>query len=279
MDSQDEQIIEIDIEIDDELNAWLNKAAEEAGLDPADPYGGELEMIQRWQQNPTPEDFGQLYNLHQPLIYRATEGYMRSTTLPKAAVRGFAVRRYTDALQGYDPTRGAQFKTYLYREMQRVGRYLQKYQNVGRIPEDRSGLIPLLQQSENSLKDILGRPPTDPELAEEMLLGAKDIADLKKQRITPKVVGTLRRELRHDLTAELPGGAAELEGDSKLRRQIVFLHGSLNPEQQLVLEHTYEGFGKPTTDDDFEVGKMTGMSPQKVRALKAQIKKKVERFW
>ena len=97
------------------------------------------------------------------------------------------------------------------------------------------------------------------------------------RKITPKIVATLRKELLKDYLAEAPGGEAVYAEDSDLRRQIVFLHGSLNPEQQLVLEHTFEGFGKPIFDDPMDLAKHTKMSPQKVRALRKQIQKKVER--
>ena len=278
MDSQAEQSIAYDIDI--ELETWLRKEADAQGIDPSNPYANEVEMIQQWQQNPTPEGFEELHNLHAPTIFDATRGYMQSTTLPKAAVRGYATQRYAHALQTFDPTRGAQFKSHLFNEMRRVGdRYLPKYQNVGRIPPDRSWLIPMVQASMANLTEMLGRPPTDIELSDDVLLSPKDISDLQRKKITPKFVGTVRRELRRDLTTELPGGEAESAADSDLRRQIVFLHGGLNPEQQLVLEHTYEGFSKPVFDNDDDVGRATNMSPQKVRAIKAQIFKKVERFW
>jgi hypothetical protein len=114
-----------------------------------------------------------------------------------------------------------------------------------------------------------------------MLLAAQDVADLKKKskHITVQNVGTLRQELRKDLTAEGDGPAVEVGGDSNIRRQAVFLHGSLNPDQQLVLEHTFEGFGKPIITDDAELAQAINLSPQKVRAIKAQIRKKVEQYW
>ena len=267
------------VELDAELDAELDKVAEDLGLDPEDPYGNEQEMIREWQRDPSMEGFDKLHAAHAPLINSASSKYMRSTTLPKSAVKSFAIQRYTHALQSFNPDKGTQFKTYLYKEMQRVGRYLQSYQNVGRIPEQRAALIPLFESSHASLKDTLGRDPTNIEIADEMLLSAGDIADLQRQRITPKIVGTLRKELRADLTAELPGGRAEMAGDSNLRRQIVFLHGSLNPEQQLVLEHTYEGFGKQVELDDARLSEIVSMSPQKIRSIKSQIKKKVDRFW
>jgi DNA-directed RNA polymerase specialized sigma subunit len=281
--SQDSQLDELEVdagaELEAELDAALDKEAEALGMDPEAPYANEQEMIRQWQRDPTMDGFDQLHAAHQPLINSASSRYMRSTTLPKAAVKAFAVQRYTHALQTYNPDKGTQFKTYLYKEMQRVGRYLQSYQNVGRIPEQRAALIPLFESADASLRDTLGREPTNIEMADEMLLSAADVADMRKERITPKVVGTLRKELRQDLTAELPGGSQEMAGDSNMRRQIVFLHGSLNPEQQLVLEHTYEGFGRAIELDDAKLGKVIGMSPQKIRSIKSQIKKKVDRFW
>lgn len=268
-----------ELDIDAELDAWLRKEAIAQGLDPDNVQAEELEVIQRWQQQPNPDDFEWLYNRHQPLLYSAGERYLRSSQLPKAAVRGNMVRNYTHALQTYDPDRGAMFKTYLFNEMRRTGRYLQKYTNVGKIPEDRAPLIPLLKTREAALTELFGRPPSNTELADDMALEAQDIAELKTKKISPKVVGTLRKEVRADLVAEQPGGAAVFDADSDLRRQIVFLHGSLNPEQQIVLEHTFEGFGKPVIEDPVDLAKQIGMSPQKIRALKRQIQNKVKRYW
>lgn len=275
MDEQD------DFDVDAELEEWLRKQAAEDGIDIEEPYAGEAEAIQRFQQSPNMEDFEFLHNAHKPLINAASYRYLSSTTLPKAAMKGFALQRYTHALQTFDPNRGRQFKSHLYQEMQRLGRYAQKYSNVGRVSEGRAGMIPLLQETELALRDTLGRTPTDVELADEMLLAAQDVADLQKKmkHITPKNVGTLRKELRVDLTAELAGGETELQGDSRIRREAVFLHGSLNPEQQLVLEHTVEGFGKPIIEDDIQLASTLNMSPQKVRAIKGYIRKKIERFW
>lgn len=268
-----------EFDIDVELDLWLAKEAAAQGLDPEDMEGAELEVIQRWQQSPNKDDFEWLYNRHQPLLYSSGERYLRSSQLPKAAVRGHMVRHYTSALEDYNPERGTMFKTHLFNKMRRTGRYLQKYTNVGKIPEDRAGLIPLFKVRRDALTELFGRPPSDVELADDMLVEAQSLADLRSKKITPKIVGTLRREVRDDLVAERPGGAGTMDKDSDLRRQIVFLHGSLNPEQQLVLEHTFEGFGKPVEENPVLLAKQIGMSPQKIRALKRQIQNKVKRYW
>jgi DNA-directed RNA polymerase specialized sigma subunit len=277
VDSQDNK--EAGFDVDQALNEWLDKEAAAAGMDPQEPFADELETIQRWQGDPNTEDFKWLYNRHQPLIFAAGRRYLQSTTLPKEAVKGSMIRNYVHALQSYDPNRGAQFKTHLYRGMGRTGRYLQRYSNVGRIPEDRSWLIDTLTTRERALEDMLGRPPTDVELGDDVLLAAQDVIELKDRKITPKIVATLRKELRKDYLAEAPGGEAVHAEDSDLRRQVVFLHGSLNNEQQRVLEHTFEGFGKPIIENPMDLAKTINMSPQKFRSLRRQIQKKVEKHW
>lgn len=276
MDSQAEKE---GFDVEEALNEWLEKEAAAAGVDPNDMYAEEVEMIQRWQADPNKEDFKQLYNRHQPLIYSAGRRYMQSATIPKEAVKSSMLRNYVHALETYNPDRGAGFSTHLYRGMGRTGRYLQRYSNVGRIPEDRAWLIDTLQSRERALEDMLGRPPSDTELSDDVLLAAQDVADLKTRKITPKIVATLRKELLKDYLAEAPGGEATHSADSDLRRQIVFLHGSLNPSQQLVLEHTFEGFGKKPISDPIELAKAINMSPQKIRAMRKQIQKKVSRHW
>ena len=265
-----------EFDIEEALDEWLDKEAAASGVD---PYADELEMIQRWQADPNKEDFKALYSRHQPLIYSAGRRYMQSATIPKEAVKSSMLRNYVNALETYNPDRGAQFKTHLYRGMGRTGRYLQRYSNVGRIPEDRAWLIDTLQTRERALEDMLGRPPSDTELSDDVLLAAQDVADLRTRKITPKIVATLRKELLKDYLAEAPGGEATHAEDSDLRRQIVFLHGSLNPSQQLVLEHTFDGFGKKVIDDPLELAKQIKMSPQKIRAMRKQIQKKVARHW
>ena len=265
--------------IDDALDKWLDKEAADAGVDSKDLYGGELDMIRSWQADPTKEGFKELYGIHQPLIYSAGRRYMQSATIPKEAVKSSMLRNYVHALETYNPDKGAAFNTHLYRGMGRTGRYLQRYSNVGRIPEERAWLIDTLQTRERALEDMLGRPPSDTELSDDVLLSMEDVADLRNRKVTPKIVATLRKELLKDYLAEAPGGEGIYSADSDLRRQIVFLHGSLNPSQQLVLEHTFEGFGKETISDPIDLAKKINMSPQKIRSMRKQIQNKVARYW
>ena len=140
-------------------------------------------------------------------------------------------------------------------------------------------MIGTLKQRESDLFEQLGRPPSDAELADDMLISMPDLSGLRRRQLTPKAVGTLRKELRKDFLAEGSGHEFGTYGQSKLEQQAVFLHGSLNPEQQLVLEHTFSGFGKPVIEDVDQLAAATNMSPQKVRAIKKQIDKKLDYYY
>lgn len=281
----------VDSLVDDTaLSAWLDKAADAGGpaplpAPPAAPNLGalrqqELDVWRRWKAQPNAQDFERLYNSHKPVIYRAAERYLNSTTLPKAAVRSDMVRQYITALSSYDPSKGAALPTHIHTAMQHTGRYLAKYQNVGKIPEERASLIGLFQNRLGHLREQLGREPSNAELADDMKASMAEVAELSRamKKVTPKTIETLRGEVRRDLLAEAPGGEAQL-GASPMLDHLVFLHGSLSPEQQVVLEHTFAGFGKPVVDDPVELSPVIGMSPQKIRALRKQIAGKVMRYY
>jgi len=276
VDSQDRQI---GLEIEAELEEWLDKEAAARGIDREALQQSELEAWERWSKDPNQQDFETLYQSHQPLFETIGARYMKSSNLPTAAIRSRMTQNYVKALEGYDPTRGAKLSTHVMNTLpHHIPRYIQKYTNIGRIPDDMGGMIGLLEERNAALSDRLGRLPTNDELADDMLMSARDYSDQRKKLITPKKVGTLRRSLRLDFVAEEAGGVAPTHGVSKLEQHAVYLHGSLNSEQKLILEHTYEGFDKPIIQDVERLSRTVKMSPQKVRAIKKQIWKKMERY-
>lgn len=279
MHSQGEQE-QISLEIEADFNEWLEKEAAERGIDLEALQQSELETWDRWRREPNAQDFETLYNSHQRLFETAGGRLMRRSNLPLVAIKSRMTQNYVKALEGYDPTRGAKLSTWVTKNLpNHIPRYLNKYSNIGRIPDDRSDIIGAFLERESFLKEKLGRTPTNDEISGEMLMAYKDWSDLKRAKVTPREIGTLRKELRADLVAEEAGGLAPIQGDSRLEQQAVYLHGSLNPQQKLILEHTYEGFNKPIIEDINELSKELEMSPQKIRALKKQIWKKLEKYY
>lgn len=269
-----------DLDIEQALEAWLTKTAADEGVARDGLKRLELETWGRWKQQPNEQDFSILLNSHQPLINTMTNRYVRSSNLPPAAVRGQVMRRYVTAIETYDPDRGAQLSSWVGRNLQqRMQRYIGKYTNVGRIPDDRSWLIGTLKLREAELTERFGRSPSNAELADDVKLSMPDLTAVKMKSVTAKSVGTLRRSLRNDFLAEGVGHEPRLPGNSLVEQQAAFMHGSMSPEQQLVLEHSFEGYGKPVIPDVNDLAKQLGWSPQKVRGTKKQIEKKLDYYY
>lgn len=267
VDSQDDDY-DIESALDAELEKYAATYDEEA----------ERQMIANWQQTRDPAQFAQLYDVHKPVIMGAIRRVYGSSPLPRSAVEAHALRFYVEKLDTFDPTMGAKFTTHATPHIKhRVGRYANRYSNVGRIDEERSSMLDLLVDRKRFLSDALGRTPTDNELYSDMRNSAEEYG-VREERVTERQVSTLNKELRSDLTAEQVGGSAYLEGQNEKQRQAIFMHGSLNDEQKLVLEHTFPGWGKPNIDSPEELSKQISLSPQKIRAIRAQILRKLDKY-
>lgn len=266
-----------EIDIDAELEAWLDKMAADAGVSRDDLAAQELEVWRRWKETKDPNDFRWLYDVHQGAINSGGARYLATSQVPKAAIRSQLVKNYITALERFNPDVGVKMTSWIQTNMGHAGRYGQKYGNIAKMPSDRGGLVSLYQNRHAALSESLGRPPTVNELADDMLLSAEETAGFKTERITPKVVATLQRELRGTRLAE--GSDQAFSQDSRLRDRAVYLHGSLNPEQQLVLENMYPVFGKGTpTDNASELAQRTGFSEQKIRSIKKQIGERLGKY-
>lgn len=240
----------------------------------------EFELWKKWKAEPTADNFEPMYASHQKIIQTLSGRSFGTTTLPKAALKSHILRSYIKAVETYEPGKAA-LTTHVWNNVKhaRVGRMMAKFQNIGRIPEDRARLIPLLQNRESALTEQLGRIPSATELSDDMMMSVKDIDELQKTKISPRIVTTLRRELRSDRVTEMPGGESAPSMTSDMQDRITYIHGELSPEHKLVLEHTFEGWGKPIITDAMELSQVIGLSPQKIRAIKSQIAKKVEKYY
>jgi DNA-directed RNA polymerase specialized sigma subunit len=266
-------------DIDRELDEWLDKEAAAAGFDP-EQRQREVETWERWRANPNPDDFEFLYQSHQSSLRPALARF--KTNLPPAYIRSRVLNNYIHALETFDPSK-SQLHSYVRNMADRhIGRDIVKYTNIGRIPHERAGLVGLMLNAQAALEEQLGRPPSDVELSDEMKVRRELFPQIREERVNPKAVGTLREELRADRIIEGAESEQYTPGygpTSFIEQQAVFLHGSLNPEQQLVLEHTYPGFGKPVIEDTDELAQTLKLSPQKIRAVKMQIAKKLKKYW
>lgn len=80
-----------------------------------------------------------------------------------------------DAMDKYDPTREAKFKTYA--EFRIRGAMLDEIRSMDWIPRSVHERIGLLQRTHTELLSRLGRPPTDEEVASELKMSPEELDD------------------------------------------------------------------------------------------------------
>jgi len=223
----------------------------------------ELDAWGRWRKDQNGEDFKYLLDSFRPLMFAQGRRYLQTAQLPRSAVEADMVQHFHRALETYDPTKGAQMNTHIWNHLQHTGRFLRTYQNIGKIPEPRARQIGRFQARSAVMEENLGREPTTIELADDLKIPMKEIE-------------LLRRELRRDILVDEATSGLSMTSDStpKALEQIQFLHMELNPEQQLILEHTYGMYGRQAMDNNEDIARIVGMTPQKVRAIKRQIAKR-----
>jgi DNA-directed RNA polymerase specialized sigma subunit len=226
----------------------------------------ELEAFERWKLDKNPQDFKFLLDSFRPLMYAQGRRYLQTAQLPRSAVEADMIQHFHRALETYDPNKGAQMNTHIWNHLQHTGRFLRTYTNIGKIPEPRARQIGTYQARESIMQESLGRIPTTTEMADAM-------------SISPREIELLRKEIRSDiLTEEAHEGLAGVSQETpKALEQVQFLHMELNPEQQLVLEHTYGMYGRQSIDNNDDLARILNMTPQKVRAIKRQIARRYEK--
>lgn len=80
-----------------------------------------------------------------------------------------------DAMDKYDPTREAKFKTYA--EFRIRGAMLDEIRSMDWVPRSVHERITLLQKTYGELLNRLGRPPTDQEVAKELKMSIEELEE------------------------------------------------------------------------------------------------------
>ncbi len=228
----------------------------------------EMEMWRKWQKNgQKKKDLRPLLKSLKPFVNRRANIFAnRLRDIPPAAVRAEFTNQTVQALQTYDPNRGAKLTTHIGHQLKKAQRFVTTYQNVGRIPENRIYKIRELHDAEQHLDEKLGRSPTQLELADKL-------------KWSPRQVDVLQREVRK----ALPTGKFEQDRDpftvvpSRQKEILRMLPYDLNSDERQVFEHIYGVGGKPVLGPG-AIAKKLGMSAPKVSRLKKSIAGKYTRY-
>jgi len=162
------------------------------------------EAYQAWQGNQTPENLNHTVNALGPTIEHALNAY---TSQPSNIVRHKARLMAADAVKAYDPNRGANLATHVYRQLQSLQRVGPSTDQHMRIAEGLRRHRAVIGKAIQQVQDDLGREASDEEVAE--------IAKLPVKRVT---------KVRQMLHAGVPLSVVEEMGDEDSESPDIIAH-------------------------------------------------------
>lgn len=157
-------------------------------IDPTFPFAssgsenaGQLETdfeptFQAWKANDTPATRGALLKQVQPVLNTALYSYAGAGASP--AIKSRAKLLALQAFKSYDPNKGA-MKSHLLSQLRRLQRDAAQGNQIISMPERVSMDRMHLMESEKSLRDQLGRDPSDLEVADHTGLSLKRLGYIR----------------------------------------------------------------------------------------------------
>jgi DNA-directed RNA polymerase specialized sigma subunit len=219
-----------------------------------------------WATQPTPENTDVLLKTIHPVLTSAMKNYGgvgSPTMLTKAKVLAL------DAMKRYDPTK-AKLRTHLMFQLQGLRRASAKENQILSVPEQVALDLNNLRESENVLRDQLGRDPADSEVADHTGLSLKRLKYIRSMRPSYSQ-GSFQRP--SDEGDDIYQPAVQEKGNVQQWHE--FVYHDLAPKDQLIMEHTLGLHGKPVLSNQ-DVAKKLGISPGAVSQRKARIQAKLD---
>jgi hypothetical protein len=204
---------------------------------------------------------------YRPLLY-GTIGrrYLADNQLPESAVKAELTRTFKRSLDSWERDRDIQVNTWVWNNAQKTSRFINRYSQIGRIPESRLKMVRQLHVVREELEDQLGRMPTNDELAAKLGWEPKDVA-------------LVTTETRADIV-EQDGVDFGSKEDADLADAIDLLHQvrpNLDPEAQRVLDHTYGLNGQREVTNNDTLARTMGLTATRIRTIKRKIAREVDK--
>lgn len=198
---------------------------------------------------------------HDDLLTHKANAFRRSP-IPVSVLHAHAVKLLRDAIDRYDPKSGVRFRTFLESTI-RLNRFATQYKNVARIPEHRALLVRRYLAAKQMLAADLDREPTAVEMGEYLGWSVADVARMEQ--------AVSRRDLA---ASSMEFDQVSSVGD-RFSETIDFIYYELTPQEQLVFDYSLGKHGKPKLKSVAEIAKRTGLTSDKVYAIKRDIARRV----
>jgi DNA-directed RNA polymerase specialized sigma subunit len=223
-------------------------------------------VYSQWQTAKTPQNNSAVIKSLQPVIDTAVMSYAGQAASP--TIKSRAKIMALKALDTYDPAKG-NVRTHLLSQLQSLRRVSAQTQNIISIPEQVSLDFSRLNESENELRDQLGRDPSDDELADATGLSVRRIRKVRAFN-QPVAEGMTTRDVGPE---ENYGGdtASMIPGSTRADDAwFNFVYDDLSPVDKLIADMTLgrNGRRKASTQD---IARRLNITPGAVSQRAAKI--------
>lgn len=225
-----------------------------------------------WKADPSPANSSVLLNMVDPIINEAVRTYGGSSQ-KSPILRSKAKLMALKAIEGYDPTK-AKLRTHLLSQMQGLRRLAAKEDQILNIPEQVLLDLGNLRESENRLRDKIGRDPSDIELADHLGLSKKRIAYLRTMKPSFAEGKLVKVDDEGTSISQPAVESSNTEGRAAWHD---FVYHDLDPIDQQIMEYTLGMHNKPVLSNQ-ELAKTLRLSPGAVSQRKSRIQTKMDQI-
>ena len=213
-----------------------------------------------WKQQPTEDNLTRLTQAMQPVVQGAIRSYAADSQ-QDPVIELTAKKLALDALQSYNPDKGAALNTYLYHQLKPLIRARYQRTFVLHTPQRVWADLQNMRRGESELSDQLGREPSAGELADNTGLSLKRLTYLQQFRHTGIPESAL---LAQGQEYKAPAG------EPTEPFWVTAVYQSLNPKDQLLFDWRTGAHGSKKLSGK-EIAKNLGVSEAAVSQKSARI--------
>lgn len=217
-----------------------------------------------WVKDQTPENMSGMLSALSPVINSEITRYSGPQNLLRSRAKVLAVK----AVRTFNPMSGAKLTSWVVTNLKPLSRYGLRQRDV-KVPEVAARQAAAVNGATMSLRDELGRDPTDEELADELGMSVKRVRDVRSKAMASVASGSFDESG----TDEYSGTPGVVE-PSKVPFAQEAVYRDLSPEDKYIFDAATGSHGVGRIHA-VEVARKLGISPaavsQRAKAIGEQI--------